>query len=132
MKSNVLLIVIAGVLTFLLTMPNTSQALESNTEYFIDSLNAYIIIGVDSDGNTELLEGSMNVNGEWQTWEDVNLIFSRVSSDGEQGRFFGETNTGDLFYGRYSIVDEPTLFIKIWTDSNKVKIIEQAVFQSLF
>jgi len=117
--------------TLVLSIPGT-EALESGGEYFIDSPNAYIIIGVDLGGNAELLEGSMSVNGEWQTWEDKDLIFSRVSSDGEQGRFFGETNTGDIFYGRYSIVNEPTLFIKIWTDNNQVKIIEQAVLQSLF
>ena len=132
MKLNIALLSIVAALTLVLSVSST-EALESDGEYFIDSENAYVIIGVDSDGNTELLEGSMLVNGEWQIWEDTDLKFSRVASDGEQGRFFGESNTGDLFYGRYSITNENAeLFIKIWTEDNKVKIIEQAVLQSLF
>ena len=131
MKLNIVLLTIVAALTLVLSISST-EALESEGEYFLDSENAYVIIGIDSEGNTELLEGSMSVNGEWQTWEDTDLIFSRVASDGEFGRFFGESNTGDAFYGRYTIGEQPTLFVKIWTDDNKVKILEQAILQSLF
>ena len=112
---------------------NMAHALESNTEYFIDSKNAFVIISLDSSGKTTLLDGGMIVNGEWELWETSNLKLSRILNDGELGRFFGRSEAGNLFYGKYDILgDQAQLMIKIWHDGIKTKIIEKATVSDLF
>ena len=133
MKLSILLFTIVATLTLLVSMSSDSHALESDGDYFVESENAFVIISVDSDGITNLSEGTMYVNDEWQFWEAKDLKFLRILNDGNQGRFFGQTNTGDLFYAIYHIVgDNAELRINIWSEGIKTTIIEQADVVSLF
>jgi len=110
-----------------------AYALEYNVDYFIESENAFVIISVDFNGTTSLVEGTMYANDNWQSWEAKDLKFSRILSDNNQGRFFGETDTGDLFYAIYYIDgNNAELRINIWSEDIKTTIIEQATVVSLF
>ena len=73
--------IIPAILVLLIVIPNNVEALELNTEYFIDSPNAFVIIGVDSSGKTTILEGGVVVNDEWEYWTTETLKISRISCE---------------------------------------------------
>jgi len=133
MKKLLLLGIIPALALLLLTTSHNIEALESNTEYFVDSKNAFTIISVDASGKTSLLEGGFVVNGEWEYWDIESLKISRILNDGDQGRFFGRSDAGNLFYAKYDIQGENAdMFIKVWHDGIKTRILDKAVVSFLF
>jgi hypothetical protein len=112
---------------------NNAFALESNTEYFVDSKNAFMIISGDSSGKTSLLEGGISISDKWEYWDNDTLKLSRIIQNGDTGKFFGKTDAGNLFYAMYEInEDSVQLKIKIWHDGIKTRIIETGTVESLF
>ena len=68
------------------------------------------------NGNTMAIFGSSMVF----SLEDNTILFevdtlkkSRITSDGLQGTFFGNTDKGNLFVLKYDLRDEPILMLKV-------------------
>lgn len=121
------------ILVLLVVIPNNAEALEFNSEFFIDSQNAFVIIGIDSIGKTTILEGGVVVNGEWEYWTTETLKVSRIIDNGETGRFFGKTDAGNSVYTIYDVNGENAeILVKVWHDGIKTRILENAVVYNIF
>lgn len=130
MKNKILVIPIT-LLVLLVAVPSV-QALESESDYLIYSDNIGIIISTDSNNVTTLTDGWVLIELDEQSFDMDNIKKSRISSDGEQGKFLGRTSEGNMFYAIYDISDEPKLLIKVWIEGVSTRIVEQAIVENLF
>ena len=123
-------ILLSVVLALVVLIPSI-EALESDTEYFIESDNIVVIIDVDYQNQVSLVDGWVTVNEEIQLFDMDNIKTSRVSDGNERGRFLGTTEIGDTFYVIYDLTNEPTLLIKVWNDQSKTRWVESATVTDL-
>ena len=91
-------------------------ALEQGGEYLVeDQHETLIIFSLDDDKNIEIfLDGNETI-----------LKHAKISNDGDNGRFFGETMDGNkVFYIIYDLENDK-FFTKIY-DTNSLKVISTA------
>lgn len=108
-------------------------ALESNTEYYINSESMFLILEVDSSNNVIFVEGAIIMDDEYHEFDTTQVKVLRITDDGDHGRIFGKTIQGDYYYMIYNIDGEnTTLFSILWNDGTKTRIIENAIADKLF
>ena len=130
-NENKFVLPIIVTIVLLVVIPTSVYALQTDTEYFIESENAFIVIRANT--NSELIDIGFAVNGEWIFVTDKNITISRNEADSQSGRFFGYTDSGDAFYLKYSIQDENAkLLVKTWQDNLTMRIVEEATVDYLF
>lgn len=123
-----------GIITLIgVTSVSQIYALESNTEYFIDSENMFLIVSVDSSNKVTFVDGGISVNDEWHEFDESQIKIWRTTEDGDSGRIFGRTTQGNLYYVIYDIENgKADLLSKLWHDGIKTRIVEQATVEKLF
>lgn len=129
MNQNKIILSMA-ILAILVSIPSI-DALESNTEYFIESDNIVVIISVDFQDKVSLVDGWVTVDEEIQMFDMNNIKTTRISDANERGRFLGTTETGSVFYVIYDLTNEPQLLIKVWSDQSKTRLVESATITDL-
>lgn len=112
---------------------NETFGLEPNTDYFISSDSMYLIFEVVVSDENILTEGGITIDNILYEFDVDQVKIWRVTNDGDYGRIFGKTLDGDYYYLIYDMNGfDGKLLIKIWTDGNVTKLIEDAEIGKLF
>lgn len=117
MTNSIMLALVAlGVAGFFLI---PAYALDQGV-YLVESDEIFFIVSIPSNSTTSSIisEGGIIVNGTWNYFDGENLTLSNI--DGDKGRFFGETDTGNKLYITYDTIgDSVQIDSKVWHDGTK-------------
>jgi len=110
-----------------------SFALESDTDYVINSDSVFLILEVDSSNNVNFTDGGITINDTYNELDMNQVKVLRVTENGDHGRIFGKTIQGDNYYIVYDIDgNNATIYSKIWQDNTNTRLIENANIDKLF
>jgi len=133
MKNTFIILTAIGVIALVGISVSEIDALETNTEYFIDSENMFLIVAVDASNKVTFVDGGIAVNDKWYMFDENNIKIWRTAEQGDSGRIFGRTIQGDLFYAKYEVNrNEGTNFCLLWHDGIKTRIVENSTVEKLF
>jgi len=112
---------------------NETFGLESDTEYFLSSDSIYLIFQVDATNENTLTDGGITINDTFYEIDTEQVKVWRVTDDGDYGRIFGKTTSGDNYYLIYDVngFDGKILF-KVWMDGKVTRVIEDVEIDKLF
>lgn len=112
---------------------NETFGLESDTEYFLSSDSVYLIFAVGASNENTLNDGGITIDDILYDMDVDEVKIWRVTNDGDYGRIFGKTTSGDNYYLIYDIngFDGKILF-KVWMDGEVTRVIEDAEIDKLF
>jgi len=126
------IVLIFSVLFMIIMIPNSYAFLESDTQYILEGEQISIIIDT-SDDKVLIDDGWVIINNETEFFDVENLKFQRSYEDGNYSRFLGTTDKGNPFYAKYVIEDDNVkLFVKVWHDGIKTRILEDGTISYLF
>ncbi len=110
----------------------TAYALESDQDYFVESENITLLLNVDQDGNTQIIDIFINVENNEYIFDPQQKSIERIESNGDKGRIYGNLESDGKFYLIYDIPNEK-IFVKIWIDGQKIRLVEPITnIESLF
>ena len=109
-----------------------AYALESDQDYFVESENITLLLNVDQDGNTQIIDVFINIENNEYLFDSQQKSIERIESNGDKGRIYGNLESDGKFYLIYDIPEEK-IFVKIWVDDQKIRLVEPITnIESLF
>jgi len=108
-------------------------ALESDTEYFIESENIFLILSTDSANEIIFDGGGVTADGVLFEFDEKQIKVIRITENGDHGRIFGKTIQGNYYYVIYDITDDDVkLYAKVWHNNTTTRLVEVATIEKLF
>jgi len=134
MQKKILLFSLLSVLIIMFSgNVNEIFGLESDTDYFVSSDSVYLIFQVGASNENTLIEGGITIDNTLYELDVDQVKIWRVTNDGDYGRIFGKTTNGDNYYLIYDMNGfDGKILLKVWTDENIIRVIEDAEIDKLF
>ena len=133
------IVIISFIVLFAFVSIPVVYGLESDSEYFLESENIFLIVAVDTDNNAKIADVGITINDDGTALlaDMDNVKLHRTYDNGDAGRIFGLLEDGSHYYLRYFVSEnnnDVKIMAKIWhaADDTKTRIIENGNAYPLF